>query len=265
MKCPAQRANLCSLAQPVLRRAQRTPAFFFQDATLLLIVSGSLELHSQTGPQANHAAGAALLVDAGTRCNLLKRPSAHGEPFRSLLLTLASPLLELFDATAGIELRTRQSSAVRTLQLPAALQSTLSQVCASVMSHEVSDLRLRYRLLDLLAGLAECGHGFAKPMRIGTAARIRALIAQAPDFRWTAREAGRQLAMSEATLRRRLSQEQARFEELLVDVRMHHALMLLQTTDWSIAQIGEASGYLSRTRFAERFRLRFGYLPSAVR
>jgi transcriptional regulator GlxA family with amidase domain len=39
----------------------------------------------------------------------------------------------------------------------------------------------------------------------------------------------------------------------------------LQTTEWSIAQIGEASGYLSRTRFAERFRLRFGYLPSAVR
>nr|WP_276544326.1 helix-turn-helix domain-containing protein [Pseudomonas grimontii] len=71
--------------------------------------------------------------------------------------------------------------------------------------------------------------------------------------------------MSEATLRRRLAQENARFEDLLVDVRMHHGLMLVQTTDWSIIRIAEASGYRSRARFAERFKQRFGYLPSSVR
>ncbi|WP_315138655.1 helix-turn-helix domain-containing protein [Achromobacter marplatensis] len=71
--------------------------------------------------------------------------------------------------------------------------------------------------------------------------------------------------MSEATLHRRLSDERVRFEDLLIDVRMHHTMMLVQTTSWSIPHIAQACGYKSRARFAERFRARFGYLPSTVR
>ncbi|MFN9474379.1 hypothetical protein [Acidovorax sp.] len=46
---------------------------------------------------------------------------------------------------------------------------------------------------------------------------------------------------------------------------MHHALMLVQTTSWSVPRTVPACGYQSRARFAERFRARFGYLPSTVR
>lgn len=48
--------------------------------------------------------------------------------------------------------------------------------------------------------------------------------------------------MSEATLRRRLAAEQERFETILSDIRMHHGMMLLQTTAWSIPRIAEACG-----------------------
>ncbi|ANM77692.1 helix-turn-helix domain protein [Serratia marcescens] len=71
--------------------------------------------------------------------------------------------------------------------------------------------------------------------------------------------------MSPATLRRRLAAEQTRFEDLLIDVRMHHAMMLLQTTRWDMTRIAEACGYKSRSRFSERFQKRFGYAPSAIR
>jgi AraC-like DNA-binding protein len=73
------------------------------------------------------------------------------------------------------------------------------------------------------------------------------------------------LAMSEATLRRRLNAEGTGFVELLADVRMSHAMTLLQSTDRPVAHIASAVGYESASRFAIRFRERFGFAPTAIR
>lgn len=53
--------------------------------------------------------------------------------------------------------------------------------------------------------------------------------------------------------------------ELLQDVRMTQALTLLQSTDISVLDVGLAVGYDSASRFAVRFRERFGFAPSAIR
>lgn len=37
--------------------------------------------------------------------------------------------------------------------------------------------------------------------------------------------------------------EQLRFDALLLEVRMHHAMALLQTTGWSVPRVAEACGY----------------------
>ncbi|WP_233986864.1 helix-turn-helix transcriptional regulator [Pectobacterium versatile] len=71
--------------------------------------------------------------------------------------------------------------------------------------------------------------------------------------------------MSEATLRRRLSAEQTRFEVLLLETRMQHAMMLVQTTSWSMQRLAEACGYKSSARFSERFKNRFGCSPTKIR
>ena len=42
-------------------------------------------------------------------------------------------------------------------------------------------------------------------------------------------------------------------------------MQLLQSTDLSILRIAEAVGYKSQSRFAARFRARFGFAPSAIR
>lgn len=261
---PILRRGVCGLAQPCLRRTQHTPNFFFQDATLLLIASGRLEMHSPTRDISIEGSTSLLLVEPGTWANLQKKPAGPEKRFRSVFLTFSPELLERFHrdsrSTAG-----HNPDPVRGLPLDRELKSTLRQLCASVSSPDISDERLCYRLLDLLAALAERGVGYAPPRLPGTAGRVRLLLSEAPAHPWTARETGRALAMSEATLRRRLAQEQVRFEELLIEVRMHHGLMLIQSTDWTIGRIAESCGYLSRARFAERFQKRFGYLPSAVR
>ncbi|NCE89692.1 helix-turn-helix transcriptional regulator [Pseudomonas sp. L13] len=261
---PILRRGVCGLAQPCLRRTQHTPNFFFQDATLLLVTSGRLDMHSPTRDIMIETGTSLLLVEPGTWANLQKKPAGPEKRFRSVFLTFSPGLLARFHGDRRSTAR-HNSEPVRSLPLDGELNSTLRQLCISVSSPDISDERLCYRLLDLLAALAERGVGYAPPRSPGTAGRVRLLLSEAPSYPWTVRETGRALAMSEATLRRRLTQEQMSFNELLIDVRMHHGLMLIQSTDWNIGRIAETCGYLSRARFSERFKKRFGYLPSAVR
>ena len=264
---PVLRRSLCTLAQPCLKQPQHTPRFVFHEAAVVLVTAGRLDLDAGVAQEAVDSPASLLLVEPNTRADLVKTPGGSEQRFRSILLTLASPLLEAFHRARSPAPADRQPhpAPFRQLLRDDDLASTLRHVHASVEVQRVGDERLQYRLMDLLAALAERGHVFAPSAQHSTAGRLRSLIGEAPERRWTAHEAGRALAMSEATLRRRLANERERFDNLLVDVRMHHAMMLVQTTSWSIPLIAQASGYQSRARFAERFRARFGYLPSSVR
>jgi len=85
------------------------------------------------------------------------------------------------------------------------------------------------------------------------------------DGTWSSDAIARSLAMSEATLRRRLAAEGVTLRELIADVRMASALVLLQATSRPVSEIASAVGYDSPSRFAVRFRDRFGFAPTAVR
>ena len=85
------------------------------------------------------------------------------------------------------------------------------------------------------------------------------------DGEWSSDAVARSLAMSEATLRRRLAAEGVTLRELIADVRMASALVLLQATSRPVSEIASAVGYDSPSRFAVRFRGRFGFAPTAVR
>lgn len=73
------------------------------------------------------------------------------------------------------------------------------------------------------------------------------------------------LAMSESTLRRKLTTENTSLQYLKDQARLSYGLHLLQTTDWSVLQVAEHCGYQSQSRFTSRFKQRFGLTPSALR
>ncbi|WP_312589742.1 helix-turn-helix transcriptional regulator [Comamonas terrigena] len=263
---PIWRRGLCTVAQPCLKQVQHTPRFLFQDATVLLIAAGRLDLDSGTHRIDVDAPASLLLVDANTCADLRKTPGGGEQRFRSVFLTLSAQLLDAFRRGRATWAEAVQAAApFQQIALDADLASSLQHLLASAADGQLSDERLRYRAMDLLAALAERGGVFRPPQSPGLSGRLRALIGEAPSQHWTAQTAGKALAVSEATLRRRLAGESARFEDVLIDVRMHHAMMLVQTTSWSVPEIAQACGYKSRARFAERFKARFGYLPSAVR
>jgi len=124
----------------------------------------------------------------------------------------------------------------------------------------------RLRVLEVLYWLLEQGVALASPpARAGVSLKVRALVAARLDDDWTAGRVATELAMSEPTLRRRLAGEGTSLTEVLVDARMATALTLLQATTRPVSEIAGSVGYESPSRFAVRFRERFGFAPTAVR
>lgn len=118
---------------------------------------------------------------------------------------------------------------------------------------------------EVLLWLGTEGIGFGEERSASFSDMLREKIALEPDMDWRSTIAAQEMAVSEATLRRRLAACGTSFNDLLTDVRMTRALGLLQTTELPINRIALDCGYASASRFAMRFRARFGLAPSEIR
>lgn len=260
------RDNLCSLSRPLLRNSQSTKDFYFPQATLIIILSGSLVLHTGHSAQILTPSTRACLIAQDTCIDIEKYPDGDGQPFQSLFLTISANVIREFAKRyTDVISRTSSVTEIAVIPLKKALIDSLFTLQASLNRPELDDNRLALRLLDLLLVLAEHGHCFLPLAKRSVTLQLRELLQKAPEQHWTVKEAGKRLAMSESTLRRRLSDEHSRFETLLLETRMMHAMFLLQTTSFTLQGVAEQCGYLSYARFAEQFKKRFSTPPSRVR
>lgn len=207
-----------------------------------------------------------ILVPKGTRVAVTKLPDVSDGIFQSVFLTFTPGVVEAFHRLYAPQAAVPDLAAgPRAISFDAPLADTLSYCLRGLLDATLSDREREHRLIGVLVTLAERNWRFARPGVPSVGDRLRDVLRNDPSRSWTTADAGSVLAMSEATLRRRLAKEGFHFEKVLIDVRMHHAMALLQTTHWSIPQVARACGYQSRTRFAERFRDRFGCSPSDAR
>lgn len=146
------------------------------------------------------------------------------------------------------------------------LLTSFAHACEGIaLEHDIPCQAAEARMTEMLGWLAHLGGYFDSEPERSVTLRLRHLIGNDLSAEWTAPSVARYLGMSEATMRRRLTSEKTQFHQLLVDIRMSHALTLLQVTDVSVTSIAYEVGYSSPSRFASRFRQRFGYAPSDVR
>lgn len=127
---------------------------------------------------------------------------------------------------------------------------------------------VQHRLLEIILWIEEATG--RRPALAGTnhatfARKVRLIVATDLTHKWQCAEVAARLAVSDATLRRRLRDEATSFAEQVLEVRLMRALELLQSTDLPVSAIAAAVGYESPSRFAERFRDRFGTPPSIFR
>ena len=123
----------------------------------------------------------------------------------------------------------------------------------------------RHAASELTAWLAAYGRHFPTERVSTFTGRLRAYISDHPDAPWGTAKSSNLMAVSEATLRRRLAREGLTLTDLVQDVRMSHALTLLQSSDDPVVQIALACGYGDQVSFARRFKARFGLTPTEFR
>ncbi|ARU54673.1 AraC family transcriptional regulator [Oleiphilus messinensis] len=147
-----------------------------------------------------------------------------------------------------------------------ALTSAFDRAVAAIKnSEQLPPSIIEHRIQEVILWLQEKQIYVPIPTPERLADRIRALFQSDLCANWKSGTIANRLGMSEATLRRKLAAESTSFSEELVDVRLSHALYLLQTSQWSIGRIAAESGYQSQSRFSDRFHKRFGVTPSMIR
>jgi len=96
-------------------------------------------------------------------------------------------------------------------------------------------------------------------------ARVRQLLATAPDMSHNAAQLAERLHVSTRTLHRQLKEEGATLQALKDEVRQSRAVDLLRRTRQPIKQVAEATGFASEKSFIRAFRTWTGQSPAQFR
>lgn len=243
------------------------------DHPVLIVVQRGTKTLRTVGCEWEVPAGHAIAINRGQTLDIRNLPDAHGA-YEARWLVWDESLLDLHYAqTASVRPLEVDATATRAIrsawplgELGPAFMQAVDTAIASILEPDTTPLEVaRHRMRELLVWVGTRDGHFESAGVPSVQRRVRDLLSASPQRNWTAALVGAELAVSEATLRRRLMGEGVRLSELLVDVRMSLALTLLQATNLSVTQIAMNTGYESPSRFAVRFRQRFGFAPTAVR
>ena len=230
------------------------------EATLILVEEGRKRIRWSGGDCAA-SAGEALSLQAGEAVDIANTPGRSGA-YRALWICWSPELLAAHGTARGPSSpRVAQHTA-----LGEAFRASSDRAFDSLSDVDGLPASVaRSRLQEVLLWLGERGFHFSPPSPLSLGQRVRRLLSADPSADWSMERVARETATSIPTLRRRLTAEGIAFRELVHDVRMSHALALLENTDDPVLQVAMAVGYASASRFAARFRARFGYLPTDIR
>ncbi|MDP8998049.1 MAG: AraC family transcriptional regulator, partial [Pseudomonadota bacterium] len=204
--------------------------------------------------------GSAVVMPAGFEADIVNEVAEDGH-YRALCFCFAQELLPLRNLD-------ERGSLTRTTLLPdvqpgfiAAIDAAIDATGDTTLPHSI----VAHRANELQLWLASHDIILASPSKDDLVGAIKRHIAADLAKDWPAVEISSAMGMSEATLRRKLAKVGHSLSEILSDSRMSAAPVMLQSTGDSITQIAFAVGYESPSRFATRFRKRFGFVPSVLR
>lgn len=236
---------------------------------LILVAQGTKTVRSERGASARAKPGQAIVIDGQQTVDFTNAVPSGVDNYEARWLVFDPALLEDPGYQACAAQLEQQHASVRLVPKVAAPLASAFERAAQALAPDAAlpESIARLRVLEVLHWLLE-QHGVAlraPQAQADVSAKVRALITGRLDTEWTAGRIASALAVSEATLRRRLVAEGASLTQLLVDARMATALTLLQATTQPVSSIALSVGYESPSRFAVRFRQRFGFAPTAVR
>lgn len=263
------RTDLASLGGLSVRRRDILHSYEPAHPAAILVLEGRKSIFAGERLR-HHAAGTLMLFPAGRPVTVINEPDAASGRYRAVWLECRPRLLERFAAAYPEPVRhavaagpTRGSSHITVPLEPAVAQAFPHALRAAAGRPPLPTAVAEHRLMELL--LAFDGPALAAVFspRLGdVAARVRAMVRLEPSAAWTAEDVARRLGMSVPTLNRRLRDQDVSFRRVVEDERMMLAAALLHEGGIAVAGVAQRCGYASPSRFAHRFKARFGLAPS---
>ncbi|ERE04932.1 helix-turn-helix transcriptional regulator [Pseudogulbenkiania ferrooxidans] len=205
-----------------------------------------------------------VLMPAGCELDIANLPGPDG--YLADVVNLPPGLLDRFRDRHGPLLLRQRPGMELCPTMDGALQSAWSLLIDSLHGGAAPEIRQHHAegVLLALALAGQAGPLLREPSD-SLAQALKQLLMLNPAAPWGVETAARKLNLGASTLRRRLAEEGSGFQAILEEVRMGLALQQVQGGQRPISQIAEASGYASASRFAARFRQRYGLSPSELR
>lgn len=197
-----------------------------------------------------------LLIPAGHQLTFVNQPE-QGK-FRSHVITLLTPPPEEWLAESAPSHGDLDEPAVKVTPGLTFCFELISTMAERGLSEATQAELLRGFYAELRAANAL---GLLFPASTMTLAeRLARYLAVEPGIDHTLEAVAPHFAMSRASMVRKLAAEGRSFRQLLAQVRMGHALNLLQQSLTPL-EVALACGYDSPSRFAARFKQAFGLTP----
>lgn len=233
------------------------------DQPAIIQVAHGLKLIRSGGRKFRVEAGQAIAIAQGEALSFENIPSPEGT-YEARWIAIDP---EVISQSSGFENAAVVQPAAVLETVPARLAEAYRLAVDALLdpTQDLPDEIARHRLGELLVWLGMSGLRFSPYSSESLTIRLRKLFLRQPAHAWSSAELSAELGVSEATLRRRLQQEGTSLRSVLTDVRMTHAMQLLQCSRLPVSEIAASTGFESQSRFAIRFRHRFGFPPSAVR
>ncbi|MDW6001300.1 helix-turn-helix transcriptional regulator [Vibrio mangrovi] len=223
--------------------------------SLIWVRSGKKCCHYQ-GKQIDIQGKRLLLTRAHEKLTFVNIPESHS--FSSIQFCFLLPPEQTMLAFS----HSHADHTLPYLDLTPPLQETLS-VLSTLSAKDFSQESQKYWLYALYQQLAEIGklHILFPDTPCSLAQQVSEYLQQQPDKPHQIEQICPHLGMSKSTLIRRLKAENTAFREILLNVRLNHAVGLMQEGATNQLDIALACGYQSQERFSQQFSKTFGLSP----
>lgn len=199
-----------------------------------------------------------LLTGADQALSFINKPVS--DSFYSVQLCfLLPPPLNMLEVSHKNQRHQKQHNRLHVSSTLAYGFSLLVEISSQNLSDEVQ----QYHLFAFYQQLAEVGalHLLFSEPHDSLLMKLSAYFSKNPAENHQLDDVSHHFSMSRSTLIRRLHQDGTNFKTVLANVRMNHALSLMQAKKQSQLDIALQCGYLSETRFGQRFHQQFGITP----
>ncbi|MFP3547367.1 AraC family transcriptional regulator [Rhizobium sp. SIMBA_035] len=250
----------------VARHRETISEVAMRAAGLVVVIEGRKEV--LWGAERNiYEAGDAFVLPAGAEVDVVNEPGADTGVYRALFVRFSRALVieaaRLWPQLTMREVPHGSSVTINSTLCSAIIHSGEALADPLDLSRRVVD----HRVLEVMLILAERGALPLMPKYVESSVTeaVRLLIRHRLDHAWSTATVAASLSMSEATLRRRLRDENNSLRALLLAERMQAAYLILSDRDADVADAIAATGYASRSHFSRHFQNAFGQAPSTVR